>query len=107
MELAKEQGIDFVMEKYNLDALLSLGEDGIVDLAAKSGYPVITVPGGFTANGVEKESGFKANGPIGITFTGLAYSEPTLFKIAYGFEQATKHRVSPMLKEDRGENIAG
>jgi amidase len=46
---------------------------------------VITVPSGFTTD----------NLPVGITFFGRPYSEPTLLKLAYGYEQATHHRVPP------------
>jgi amidase len=49
-----------------------------------AGYPAITVPMGFTF-GL----------PLGITFMGLAWSEPTLLKLAYAFEQATKVRRAP------------
>ena len=45
----------------------------------------VTVPSGFTSN----------NLPVGITFFGLPYSEPMLLKLAYSYEQATHHRVSP------------
>jgi Asp-tRNA(Asn)/Glu-tRNA(Gln) amidotransferase A subunit family amidase len=46
---------------------------------------VITVPAGFTSDDI----------PVGMTFFGLAYSEPTLFKLAYAYEQATRHRKPP------------
>jgi amidase len=46
---------------------------------------VIQVPAGFDADNI----------PVGMTFLGLAYSEPTLFKLAYSYEQATHHRVPP------------
>jgi amidase len=45
----------------------------------------ITVPSGFTSNSL----------PVGITFFGLPYSEPTLLKLAYSYEQATRHRAPP------------
>jgi amidase len=45
----------------------------------------MTVPSGFTSD----------NLPVGITFFGLPYSEPALIKLAYGYEQATRHRVPP------------
>jgi Asp-tRNA(Asn)/Glu-tRNA(Gln) amidotransferase A subunit family amidase len=45
----------------------------------------VTVPSGFTSN----------NLPVGITFFGLPYSEPTLLKLAYSYEQATHHRSPP------------
>ena len=52
--------------------------------AALAGYPLISVPAG-QASGL----------PVGITFMGRAWSEPTLIKLAYGFEQATKARRPP------------
>jgi len=45
----------------------------------------ITVPAGFTS----------AHLPVGITFFGRGYSEPTMIKLAYAFEQATHHRIPP------------
>ncbi|PYR83044.1 MAG: hypothetical protein DMG19_20130, partial [Acidobacteria bacterium] len=45
----------------------------------------MTVPSGFTSD----------NLPVGITFLGPAYSEPTLLKLAYAYEQATHHRMPP------------
>jgi amidase len=80
----REQGIDSVMKKYNLDALLFPSYFG-ADIAAKAGYPSITVPGGYAATGE----------PLGVTFTGIAFSEAKLIKLAYAYEQATKHRVPP------------
>jgi amidase len=53
-------------------------------MPAVAGYPNITVPAGFI-----KEL------PIGVSFFGRAYSEPTLIRIAYAFEQATKARRKP------------
>ncbi|WP_152393562.1 amidase family protein [Paenibacillus guangzhouensis] len=97
--LAADQGIDYVLQEHQLDALVLLGcEDG-VDLAAMAGYPVITVPGGYAENGVTAPGGYNTKGPQGITFIGTAYSEPTLLKIAYSYEQATRHRVQPSLDE--------
>jgi amidase len=52
--------------------------------AAISGYPNITVPMGFV-HGL----------PAGVSIFGRAWSEPTLLKIAYAFEQASKHRKPP------------
>ncbi|NEW04952.1 amidase [Paenibacillus sp. SYP-B3998] len=96
-EMSRRQGIDFALEKHRLDALLFLGNEGGSDLAARAGYPLITVPGGYAVNGVIAPGGYQTKGPQGITFVGTAYSEPTLIKIAYGFEQATKHRRAPHL----------
>jgi amidase len=58
---------------------------------AKAGYPSIVVPGGFVP-----PTGPVINpSPFGVTFTGRAFSEPTLIGLAYAFEQATKHRQAP------------
>ncbi|WP_223067921.1 amidase family protein [Paenibacillus caui] len=81
------RGIDQALEQHELDALLFLGNEGGADLAARAGYPSITVPGGYITKG-----------PQGITFVGTAFSEPTLIKLAYGFEQLTKHRYAPRFK---------
>ena len=49
-----------------------------------AGYPLVTVPAGFASDL-----------PVGITFMGRAYSEPTLLQLAYAFEQATMMRRPP------------
>jgi amidase len=96
---SRQEGIDAVMDKFQLDALVAptAGPAFLTDLvngdhdtggssspAAVAGYPDITVPAGFLF-GL----------PVGISFFGRAYSEPTLLKIAYAFEQATKARRPP------------
>ncbi|MDX8044417.1 amidase family protein [Gracilibacillus sp. S3-1-1] len=83
---SSERGIDVVMEEHQLDAILFPNNLGAA-MPAKAGYPSITVPGGYTKDGK----------PFGVTFTALAYREPTLIKLAYGYEQATKHRKAPKL----------
>jgi amidase len=99
---ARDLGIDMVMAKHQLDALIAptFGLPWLTDLvagdvfaagaaspstvAAVAGYPHISVPMGYV-RGV----------PIGLSIFGRAWSEPTLIKIAYGYEQATKHRRPP------------
>jgi amidase len=54
-------------------------------LSANAGLPAITVPGGFTADGF----------PVGIELLARPWSEPTLLKLAYAYEQATRHRQPP------------
>ncbi|MFU1796575.1 amidase family protein [Paenibacillus azoreducens] len=98
-EMSRSKGIDYALETYNLDALLFLGCDEGDDIAARAGYPAITVPGGWAQEGIIAPGGYITKGPVGITFIGSAYSEPTLIKIAYGFEQATKHRVPPEMEK--------
>lgn len=97
--LTRARGIDAVMTKYRLDALIAptggpawttdhLNGDhytgGFSSAAAVAGYPHITVPAGFVF-GL----------PVGISFAGRAWSEPKLISLAYAFEQATKHRKPP------------
>lgn len=97
--LARQEGIDAVMDKHQLDALVmpTISLPCRIDLvngdhfsgactqpAALAGYPAISVPAGFVF-GL----------PVGITFMGRAYSEPTLIKLAYAFEQGTQARRAP------------
>lgn len=97
--MTQEQGIDGVLEKTKVDAFVApsggvawyidliSGDCGVFEsssLAAVAGYPNITVPAGYI-HGL----------PVGISFFGGAFSEPTLIKIAYSFEQATKARKPP------------
>ena len=98
--LSRKEGIDTIMDQQKLDALIAptAGPAWITDLVdgdhasgdsssapAVAGYPDITVPAGFV-------SGL----PVGISFFGRAWSEPTLLKLAYAFEQATKARKPPL-----------
>ena len=98
-QMSRDEGIDAVMDKHKLDAIVapSGGPAGKTDLvygnrgvggssspAAVAGYPNITVPAGLVF-GL----------PVGISFFGRAYSEPTLLKLAFAFEQATKARKPP------------
>jgi amidase len=57
---------------------------GSSSAAAVAGYPNINVPAGFV-RGM----------PVGVSFFGRAWSEPTLIKIAYAYEQASKLRKPP------------
>ena len=97
--LSRADGIDFIMDKFKLDALLAPtgGPAWVTDLingdhaaggsssaAAVAGYPNINVTAGYLW-GL----------PVGISFFGRAWSEPTLLKIAYSFEQSTKARQKP------------
>jgi amidase len=88
IRLSQSEGIDAALNEYSLDSILfpSFGGEGI---AAKAGYPSVTVPAGYTSDGL----------PFGVTFTGTAFSEPQLIKHAYAFEQATHYRVPPRWDE--------
>jgi amidase len=84
-------GIDAYMDEHRLDAILFPSRNG-ASVAAKAGYPSVQVPAGMIA-------GVGAIGtpefPFGATFTGRAWSEPVLLRLAYAFEQATKARRMP------------
>ena len=97
--LAREEGIDAIMDEFELDALVMPSGSppwkidlidgdhymgGCAQPAALAGYPAISVPAGY-AHGL----------PVGITLMGRAYSEATLIRLAFAFEQATKARRPP------------
>ncbi len=95
--LAGTQGIDAVMKANHLDAILFPGPSGAA-IAAKPGYPTVIVPFGMVPNALRPPlpDGFDPKPvPFGVSFTGMACSEPRLIELAYGFEQATKRRVPP------------
>jgi len=86
-----------VMKAQNLDALLFPAGFG-ANIAARPGYPTVTVPFGLVPNAPTPAfpEGFNAKpSPFGVSFTGTACSEPKLLTLAYAFEQATKRRVPP------------
>jgi amidase len=83
---ARENGIDAVIAKDKLDAIVSPAVGATWSMAAVAGYPYISVPAGFS-EGL----------PAGIGFFGPAFSEPQLIKYAYAFEQKTKARRRPEL----------
>ena len=97
VRLTATQGIDAVMKAHNLDALLFPGSGG-ASIAARPGYPTVMVPYAMVPNAPTPAfaDDFKAKpSPFGVSFTGMACSEPTLLRLAYAFEQATKKRVPP------------
>ena len=97
IRLAATTGIDAAIQANRLDALLFPGANGAA-IGAKPGYPSVTVPFALVANAPTPPfpAGFDARpGPMGVTFTGLACSEPRLIELAYAFEQTTKKRIAP------------
>ena len=97
--VSRTLGIDAVMVKHKLDALIGptggppsltdlvngdYGPGGASTLPAVAGYPHVTVPAGFVF-GL----------PVGLSFFGLPFAEPTLLRFAYAYEQATRHRKPP------------
>jgi amidase len=99
IELAATHGIDEAMKSNNLDALLFPGPSGAA-IAARPGYPTVIVPFGMTPNTATPAfpAGFDAKPqPFGVSFTGMACSEPRLIELAFAFEQATRRRIPPPL----------
>ena len=108
LKMSRTDGIDATMDKNKLDAIIAPtgGPAWPTDLingdhftggsstpAAVAGYPNINVPAGFSHHL-----------PIGISFFGRPYSEATLIKIAYAYEQATKHRKPPQFIPTLGDS---
>jgi len=99
IQLTATHGIDEIMKSQNLDAILFPGSNG-ANIAARPGYPSVIVPFATIPNAPTPAypEGFNAKpSPFGVTFSGMACSEPTLLRLAYAFEQATKKRVPPPL----------
>ncbi|MEO8432571.1 MAG: amidase [Acidobacteriota bacterium] len=99
LRLSRRDGIDRAIEKHRVDAFIAptsgppsltdlvngdYGVGGCSTLPAVAGYPHVTVPAGYV-RGL----------PVGVSFFGRAWSEPTLIRIAYAYEQATHHRRAP------------
>jgi amidase len=84
-------GLDAYMDAHRLDAVLFSGSSG-AHIGAKPGYPSVQVPAGLTARAGTPET---PDYPIGVTFCGRAWSEPTLLRIAYAYEQASQLRRPP------------
>ena len=85
------------MKAQRLDAILFPGASG-ASIAARPGYPTVIVPFALVPNAPTPSlpEGFDAKpAPYGVSFTGMACSEPRLIEIAYAFEQATKRRIPP------------
>ena len=103
----REDGIDRLAREHDLDVLVAPTRDlpwptdhikgdrldggSSAAPAAIAGYPDVTVPMGFV-KGL----------PTGVSFFGPAWTEPTLLRIAYAYEQATQHRRSPTLAPTLG-----
>ena len=97
IQLTATHGIDEVMKANSLDALLFPGSSG-ANVAARPGYATVIVPFGTVPNAPTPAfpENFNAKPtPFGVSLTGMACSEPTLLRLAYAFEQATKRRVPP------------
>jgi amidase len=107
LKMSRTQGIDATMNKYKLDAIVAPtgSPPWVTDVingdhfsgasstpAAVAGYPNINVPAGFSHNL-----------PVGISFFGRAYSEAALIKLAFAYEQSSKHRRAPQFIPSLGD----
>jgi amidase len=88
---AKERGLDAYLARHAVEAVVFPGWAGAA-IAARAGYPSVQVPAGFIA-GVEGRD--TPEFPLGLTFTGPAWSEATLLRLAYAYEQASRERRPP------------
>jgi amidase len=91
LRASRTSGLDAYLDGYRLDAVLFPGTTG-APIAARAGYPSVQVPAGFVAGSRDKDT---PEYPYGATFAGRAWSEPTLMRVAYAFEQATEARRPP------------
>jgi amidase len=91
LRTARLLGLDTYMDTHRLDAILFPANLGAA-IAAKAGYPSVQVSAGFVTGVGGRDT---PDYPFGATFTGRAWSEPTLLRLAYAFEQATMARRMP------------
>lgn len=85
-ELAGPHGIDKLLKTHNLDALVCPTSRSSFP-ASMCGYPIVTVPAGVVRGQ-----------PFGCAFIGTAFSESTLLRLAYSYEQATGAIVRPQFR---------
>ncbi len=85
LQYARRWGLDRLFTEYRLDAVVFPANYGAT-VPAKAGYPSVTVPAGCAAD---------TGRPLGLTFTGPAFSEEQLLALAYSFEQAAPQRALP------------
>jgi amidase len=91
LQYARTRGLDAYMAHHRLDAVVFPGMAGAA-IAAKAGYPSVQVPAGFRSGVDDRKT---PDFPLGLTFTGRAWSEAKLLRLAYAYEQASMMRRPP------------
>lgn len=89
-----EHELDAIVYPLQKRLVVPLGQDQVERngiLAAITGFPAITVPGGFSEPGPSASIGV----PIGLELLGRPFTETVLIRLAYAFEQSTRHRKPP------------
>ncbi|KAJ7091007.1 amidase signature enzyme [Mycena epipterygia] len=99
-DLGSTRGIDFVLKKFNLDALVLPAPGFTAIPAAVVGYPIVTVPLGFfpdnvTIGSAGPETVYPAPGvPFGLSFLSTAFSDFELISFGFAYEQKTQTRLA-------------
>ncbi|KAJ7714150.1 amidase signature enzyme [Mycena metata] len=99
-DLGSTRGIDFVLKKFNLDALVLPASGFTPRPAAVVGYPIVTVPLGFFPDDVTigpagPATVYPAPGvPFGLSFFGTAFSDFELVGFGFAYEQKTQTRLA-------------
>ncbi|KAJ7906225.1 amidase signature enzyme [Mycena leptocephala] len=98
-DIGSTRGIDFVLKKFNLDAIVLPSQGFTTTPAAVVGYPIVTVPLGFlpdniTIDSAGPETVYPAPGiPFGLSFLGTAFSDFELISFGFAYEQKTQTRL--------------
>ncbi|MFX3634556.1 MAG: amidase family protein [Candidatus Pristimantibacillus sp.] len=91
LKMMADNDLDALIFPTSAKQIVAIGGDQTIGdgfkLSSFTGYPTVTVPAGFTTD----------NMPVGIDFIGRPFSEATLIKLAYSYEQSTQHRQAPEL----------